>query len=319
MPIADPAPRWTSSNLGRGLVGLALTLCPSLALAGPAADRGAETTSGAASAPSAQATSDVATDAAPSEAGSPAPSEDGLDPSNPDRGSEPLGAVDDTSRDEGVEYVDDDAPSEGPAPEAGPETGPETEATASDESTDSAGGDGEAIRPPRVDGPYVGGLVFGAASFATVLNLETPDPLWGGGAFIQAGDAVFTWMSVGVAIGGQVGGIGDQTIYEGGLLVELAFVPAKRYPLSLRTGFGFGGGVIREAGNPTRFGFGGALFKASVRYEFFPLAAKRRPDRGGGWAIGPELGWLGATPAARGQPFVNTILLGLSTSFYFGS
>ena len=53
--------------------------------------------------------------------------------------------------------------------------------------------------------------------------------------------------------------------------------------------------------------------------EFFPLAAKRRPDRGGGWAIGPELGWLGATPAAKGQPFVHTVLLGLSTSIYFGS
>ena len=74
-----------------------------------------------------------------------------------------------------------------------------------------------------------------------------------------------------------------------------------------------------DANETKRFGFGGALFKASLRYEFFPLAPRKRPDRGGGWAIGPELGWLGATPAGPGQPFVNTILLGVSTSFYFGS
>jgi hypothetical protein len=126
-------------------------------------------------------------------------------------------------------------------------------------------------------------------------------------------------MSIGVAAGGQTGFAGNQKMFMGGLLVEFGFVPAKRYPLSIRTGFGFGGGAVREAGISKRFGFGGALFKGSLRYEFFPLAGKRRPDRGGGWAIGPELGWLGATPAGKNQPFVNTVLLGISTSFYWGS
>jgi hypothetical protein len=175
------------------------------------------------------------------------------------------------------------------------------------------------IRPPRFDGPYVGVLAIGTANFAKVIDLETPSPLLGTGGFLQAGDAVFPWMSIGIAAGGQAGWIGKQQMWQGALLVEFGFVPAKRYPLSIRTGFGFGGGAVTEQGIDRRFGYGGALFKGSLRYEFFPLAERKRPDRGGGWAIGPELGWLGATPAGKGQPFVNTILLGLSTSFYFGS
>jgi len=179
--------------------------------------------------------------------------------------------------------------------------------------------DAEPIRPPRVDGPYVGVLAIGTANFASVIGLVTPAPMLGGGGFVQAGDAVLPWLSIGVAAGGQRGAFGKQRISEGALLVEFGFIPLRRYPLSIRAGFGFGGGAVREDGVDRRFGFGGALFKGSLRYEFFPLAANKRPDRGGGWAIGPELGWLGATPAARGQPFVNTLMLGVSTSFYFGS
>jgi hypothetical protein len=175
------------------------------------------------------------------------------------------------------------------------------------------------VKPPRFDGPYLGVLAMGTANFTRVNDLATPAPLLGAGGFLQAGDAVFHWMSIGIAAGGQAGWIGKQQMFQGALLVEFGFVPAKRYPLSIRTGFGFGGGAVTEQGIARRFGYGGALFKGSLRYEFFPLAERKRPDRGGGWAIGPELGWLGATPAGKGQPFVNTILLGLSTSFYFGS
>lgn len=216
------------------------------------------------------------------------------DPSSPDEVDGDLGAIDD-----------------------GPDTTPETVPVEEPESEDLE--DAEPIRPPRVDGPYFGALAFGSASFASVIDLDTPNPLLGGGGFVQAGDAVFKWFSIGIAAGGQAAFIGKQRLMMGALLVELGFIPAPRYPLSIRVGFGFGGGAIREDGIARRFGFGGALFKGSLRYEFFPLAAKRRPNRGGGWAIGPELGWLGATPAAKGQPFVNTILLGISTSFYIGS
>lgn len=218
------------------------------------------------------------------------------DPSSPDPFDGDLGAIDD-----------------------GPDTTPDSGEDPDEDPNEDPNEDEQPIRPPRVDGPYVGALVFGTASFASVINLDTPAPLFGGGGFVQAGDAVFPWLSIGVAAGAQAGFTNNQRLLAGSLLVELGFVPVMRYPLSIRVGFGFGGGAIREAGIDRRFGFGGALFKGSLRYEFFPLAGKRRPDRGGGWAIGPELGWLGATPAGKGQPFVNTILLGLSTSFYFGS
>jgi hypothetical protein len=213
---------------------------------------------------------------------------DEADPSSPDAVDGDLGAIDDRPDDRDDLDARDD-PSEEP------------------------------IRPPRVDGPYFGVLAIGTANFTSVIGLDTPSPLLGGGAFVQAGDAVLPWMSIGIAAGGQAGTFGQQRIFEGALLVEFGFLPVPRYPLSIRAGVGFGGGAVREAGVERRFGFGGALFKGSIRYEFFPLAGKRRPDRGGGWALGPELGWLGATPAAKGQPFVNTLLLGISTSFYLGS
>jgi hypothetical protein len=176
-----------------------------------------------------------------------------------------------------------------------------------------------AIRPPRVDGPYVGAVAFGGVNFAKVLAFDMPGPLIGGGGFVQAGDAVLKWLSLGIAVGGHTGFAGGKQLRAGALLVEVAFIPSQRLPFSIRTAFGFGGGRITDTATGLRPGFGGAIFKGSLRYEFFPLAAKKRPDRGGGWAIGPELGWLGATPAAAGQPFVHTILLGLSTSIYFGS
>jgi hypothetical protein len=175
-----------------------------------------------------------------------------------------------------------------------------------------------AIRPPRIDGPYFGLLAIGSANFAKVLAFDTPSPLLGGGGFLQAGDAVLKWLSLGIAVGGHTGFSGSKQLKAGGLLVELGFIPSQRLGLSIRTAFGFGGGRIVDRSTGERPGFGGALFKGSLRYEFFPLAEKKRPDRGGGWAIGPELGWLGATPAAKGQPFVHTIMLGLSTSIYFG-
>lgn len=203
-----------------------------------------------------------------------------------------------------------------------PETeDPETDTPVSDVETvgPTTGEPATTIRPPRVDGPYVGGLLFGGASFARVLAFDLNAPLAGGGAFLQAGDAVLKWLSLGIAVGGQAGVSGNRRLAEGALLVEVAFLPSQRYPLSIRTGFGFGGGRVVDRQTGERPGFGGALFKGTLRYEFFPLAAKKRPDRGGGWAIGPELGWLGATPAAPGQPFVHTILLGVSTSLYFGS
>lgn len=207
-----------------------------------------------------------------------------------------------------------------PEPEPAPEPEDTTDEVAEPEPEPEPAPEPEApIRPPRFDGPYVGVLAMGTVNFPKVLKLATPSPLIGAGGFVQAGDAVFWWMSIGIAAGGQAAWAGNQQMFEGALLVEFAFAPIRHYPLSLRTGFGFGGGAVKEQGVEGRSGYGGALFKGTFRYEFFPLADKKRPDRGGGWAIGPELGWLGATPAGKNQPFVNTILFGLSTSFYFGS
>lgn len=243
------------------------------------------------------------------------------DPAEIDAGepesAEPESAEPKADEPEGAEL---EAPAEPPAPELEPADAEQPELDESDdEPTPDASHEEDAIiHPPRFDGPYVGVVAFGTVNFPSLTNLETPSPLIGTTGFIQAGDAVFPWMSIGIAAGGGAAWAGNQQMFEGALLVEFGFVPLIRYPFSIRAGFGFGGGAVSEPDVP-RGGFGGALFKGSARYEFFPLAERKRAARGGGWAIGPELGWLGATPAGPGQPFVNTLLLGLSTSFYFGS
>jgi len=177
----------------------------------------------------------------------------------------------------------------------------------------------EGPRPPRVDGPYVGGVISGAGAFTRVNNLDTPAPFGGFVVDLRAGDVVFPWMSVGIQVMGGAGWVSDQRVAHGGLLMDFGFYPIKRVPFSLRAGFGFGAGAVNDEDATKRFGFGGALFKAGARYAFFPTAAKRRPQRGGGWSIGPELGWLGYTPTGPGQPMNNVLTLGLWTGFFLGS
>jgi len=179
-------------------------------------------------------------------------------------------------------------------------------------------------KPPRVDGTYVGGTLGPGISFARVNNFPTPNPFVGGGGTLRVGEVVYPWMSVGVEISGNLGyrsADPRQRLLQGAFLVDFGFYPGakKQLPLSLRAGFGAGGGAVRERGRAERSGFGGAVFTAAVRYEFFPGAARRRPTRGGGFSLGPELGWIGFMPAAKGRPMSHTVYLGLYVGFYFGS
>ena len=179
-----------------------------------------------------------------------------------------------------------------------------------------------ATRPPRVDGPYIGASVAFGESFARVNNFATPNPLSGGTMGLRFGEAIFPWMTIGLEITGTwANRFADprQRLLQGAAVVDFGFLPIKRVPVSFHVGFGAGGGAVREAGRAARSGFGGAVFTGAVRYEIFPLAERRRPRRGGGFSLGPELGWLGFTPAAKGRPMSNTIYLGLFLGFYFGS
>lgn len=209
---------------------------------------------------------------------------------------------------------------EGPAP--APEPAMDVAGPAeSSEGPDEASRDPEPaaeLRIPRVDGPYFGGTVSGAGAFARVQNLDTPSPLSGFVLDLRAGNVVFPWMTIGAQILGGAGWVSDQRVAHGGLLMDFGFLPVPRVPFSLRAGFGFGAGAVRDDDETKRFGFGGALFKAGARYEFFPNAQKRRPRRGGGWAIGPEINWLGYTPTAAGQPMNNVLTIGIWSAIYFG-
>jgi hypothetical protein len=217
---------------------------------------------------------------------------------------------------------------------AGPAEGAPPEAAAPDpaDAADDAPPDGETStppglpdpgKPPRIDGPYLGGVLGGGLSLVRVNGLDT-GPFTSFGGALRFGEYMLPWLGIGLSIGGT-GGVRSaesarQTLGAGQLAVEFSFVPAPRkIDLQLRTSFGFGGGAVREEGRSGRSGFGGAVFGAAARYEWFPWAAKRRAYRGGGFGLGPELGWIGFTPAAKGRPMSNTIYLAIATTFYFGS
>lgn len=180
--------------------------------------------------------------------------------------------------------------------------------------------------PPRIDGTYLGGIVYGSASLARVNGLDTSSPFAGAGGAARVGQMVLPWLGLGLSLGGGVGyrseqrdGGVRQRLGMGALLVEGTFLPIPRLPLSLRTGFGFTGGAVRQAGVAARSGFGGAAFTLAARWEWFPFAKRYRPSRGGGFGVGPELGWLGATPAARGRPMAHVLYVAVAMTMYFGS
>jgi hypothetical protein len=177
--------------------------------------------------------------------------------------------------------------------------------------------------PPRIDGVYLGFAVYGTATLASVQRLETPGPFPGAGGHVRVGQMVLPWLGLGITVGGVFGtrtqSGARQQLWLADFTVDGTFVPVPRIPFSLRTSFGFGGGAVREADVPDRSGYGGAVFGAAVRYEFFPGVKRYRPKKAGGFGLGPELGWIGATPAAVGRPMANVIYLGLSGTFYFGS
>jgi hypothetical protein len=183
--------------------------------------------------------------------------------------------------------------------------------------------------PPRISGPWIGFLAGPAIAFAGVRDLDTDGPFAGASGAVRFGEMVLPWLGVGLSIAGTFATRSErnpmnpamaarQRLGEGHLLVEFQFVPSKRLPLSLRAGFGVGGGAVRQAGVSGRAGFGGAVFGGSIKYELFPAAKRRRPNRAGGFGIGPELGWFAHTPAAPRRPWAHGLVLAITGTYYFG-
>lgn len=179
-------------------------------------------------------------------------------------------------------------------------------------------------RPPRLSGPYLGLSLMGTVTGARVNSFGTDSPFAGGGGFLRFGQFVLPWLGIGLSVGGTGGNASGedarQGLGQGALLVDFEFVPAptRVQGLSLRTSFGFGGGAVTEEGVDARSGYGGAVFAAGARYTFFPGAQRYRATKAGGFGLGPEIGWLGFTPAAKGRPMSNSLYVGASLAFYFG-
>jgi hypothetical protein len=154
----------------------------------------------------------------------------------------------------------------------------------------------------------------------TINDVDTPSPFFGSGFAFRTGDAVFEWMTIGLEVMGafgRSGANGGQADAGGQLLIDFGFYPKPRHPLSLRAAFGFGGGRVTQNDGATS-GYGGAAFRAALRYEFFPRANKYRPQTGGGMGLGPELAYLVNPPVRAGGPMANTIYLALTFTWYRG-
>ncbi|EDM77506.1 hypothetical protein PPSIR1_25019 [Plesiocystis pacifica SIR-1] len=197
------------------------------------------------------------------------------------------------------------ASAEAPALEAGEEPEPEPE---------------PAEAPPRISGTYFGMGIWPALSWVYSPNLELPhsSALGGGGGALRLGQAVYPWLTLGVDTGGGFYFGPNNVFMVGGLMIDAGVYPNPRHPLSIHVGFGFGAGLLLDDRTETRGGVGGPKFSGSLRYEFFPGAGRKRPKEPGGWAVGPELSWRGFTPAAKGRPMSNTVLLGVWFGYYWG-
>ena len=178
----------------------------------------------------------------------------------------------------------------------------------------------ESSKPPRISGTYLGMTVWPGMSWAFSPNLEIDQRrmIPGGGGALRIGQAVFPWMTLGLDASGGFYFNRNTFFTNGGLLVEAGFYPVPRYPFSIRTGFGFGIGLILDDRAEEKGGVGGPQFMGGIRYEFFPQADRKRPRKAGGWAVGPELAWRGFTPAAKDRPMSNTVLLGIWFGYYWG-
>ncbi|MEZ4451727.1 MAG: hypothetical protein R3B09_19835 [Nannocystaceae bacterium] len=239
--------------------------------------------------------------AAPADAAPAADAADEVADAAPPADAEPDDA--DATADEGSK-APAEGPEEGDAPTPAP---PATEKKA------------PARTPPRVDGIYLGAIPYVPITFARVRVLDTPGAFVGAGGAARIGEAVYPWLTLGLDVGGSVAYHGNQRVAQGALFVDAGFLPVPRIPFSIHVGFGVGGGAVRQQGIADRQGFGGAAFRGGLRYDVFPLVVKRQRKRGGGFAFGPELGWIGFTPAAKGRPMSNTAYLGLFVGYYFGS
>lgn len=271
----------------------------------------------AAAAPASEPAAPAATTpAAPPSAPATPASPDSLAPAAPASAPAPPAPPDSPAAPAPASAAAPPAPPDSPAASAGaPPPGPQDTRSAPPPT------DGRPV-PPRVDGAYIGGTLSGGVTFARVNDFPTPNPTPGPGGTLRAGQVVYPWLSIGVelAFGAGIRAADPrQRVLHGAFLLDFGFYPLKTRPLSLRAGFGAGGGAVREAGRPARSGFGGAVFTAAARYEFFPGATRRRPKRGGGFSLGPEVGWIGYMPAAKGRPMAHTVYLGLYLGFYFGS
>ncbi len=182
-------------------------------------------------------------------------------------------------------------------------------------------GDGAPPRVPRVSGWFMRADLDAAVAFARVRDLDTPRPHMGPAGSLAVGQVVTPWLALGLRVWGQLGWANPgarQRLGQGAVLLDGTFRPLPRKNLLLRTSLGVGGGAVREAGRKGRAGFGGPVFALDVSYAFFPGVRRYRPYRAGGFFLAPHVGYVVATPAAKGRPMAQSVVAGLAVGFYFG-
>ena len=180
---------------------------------------------------------------------------------------------------------------------------------------DAANDDDEAVaaqKPPRLSGPYLGLSLMGTVTGARVNRFGTDTPFAGGGGFLRFGQFVLPWFGLGLSVGGT--GASPRTRAPAMSLSARAVCSSTSssspHPSASRASASAPASASVAERSPKKASRAAAATAVPLRrrhpLRLLPRRQRYRATKAGGFGIGPELGWLGFTPAAGRRPMSNT-------------
>jgi hypothetical protein len=188
-----------------------------------------------------------------------------------------------------------------------------------------------AVEVPRVEGPYLG-LSLPIYAGWTHVDLDQYDYEYmddppeqnrytlGGGFVLRYGQTLTRRFGLGFTLGFMRGKdfTDDSRMGHGEVSMEFFLRPLLRRSWTVHASLGGGFGRSRLDTEFPELTFAGTLLSVFTRYAFFPGVDRRRPDKAGGFCLGPEIGVAAFLPGAWTENSHAEILLGLWMGYFFG-
>jgi hypothetical protein len=190
------------------------------------------------------------------------------------------------------------------------------------------------VEVPRVEGPYLGlsvPMYFGWThvqepqyDYEAFPGEAEPRPenryTLGGGFVLRYGQTLTRRFGLGFTFGFMRGRdfTDESRMGHGEVSMEFFLKPVVRRPWTLHASLGGGFGRSRLDTDMPELTFAGTLVSVFTRYAFFPGVDRYRPDKAGGFSLGPEVGVSAFLPGAWTKNSHAEILLGLWMGYFFG-